>query len=105
MGGTCDQETGQCECLEGVIGQNCDHCPNNWVLVVNDTRTVVPEWKIPFNYTEGCFPCSSCVSDLLSETGALNDTIAPIMTEFRGVEADFFAYKRLNYIDDEVDRF
>ena len=33
MGGTCDQETGQCQCLEGVIGQNCDHCPHRWVLI------------------------------------------------------------------------
>ena len=68
MGGTCDQETGQCECLEGVIGQNCDHCPDNWVLVVNETRTVTPEWKRPFSYREGCFPCSSCVADLMVNT-------------------------------------
>ena len=52
VGGTCDPITGQCACLEGVIGQNCDHCPDHWVLVVNETRTVKPEWKRPFNYDE-----------------------------------------------------
>lgn len=94
VGGTCDQETGQCQCLEGVIGQNCDHCPDNWVLVVNETRTVRPEWKAPFSYDEGCFPCSSCVSDLLRVTDALNTTIAPIMREFQGAEDNFFAFQR-----------
>ena len=74
------------------------------MLVVNDTRTIPPDWKAPFNYREGCFPCSSCVSDLLDSTNALNSTLAPIMTEFRGVEADFFAFRRLNYIEGEVDR-
>ncbi len=104
VGGTCDQETGQCECLEGVIGQNCDHCPNNWVLVVNETRTEVPEWKEPFDYSEGCFPCSSCVADLMHYTDSLNSSIAPIMREFAGVEAEYFAFRRLNYIESEVDR-
>ncbi len=72
--------------------------------MVNETRTQPPEWKRPFNYREGCFPCSSCVSDLLDLTDSLNSTLAPIMTEFRGVEAGFFAFRRLNYIEGEVDR-
>ena len=41
IGGTCSQETGQCVCLPGVIGQNCSHCPMDWVLVTNETRTTV----------------------------------------------------------------
>ena len=65
IGGTCDQVTGNCECLPGVVGQNCDRCPENWVLVVNEKRAIKPEWKIPFDYEEGCFPCSTCVSDLM----------------------------------------
>jgi hypothetical protein len=55
VGGTCDPITGQCACLEGVIGQNCDHCPEHWVLVVNETRTEKPEWKRPFSYDEVIF--------------------------------------------------
>uniref|UniRef100_A0A0K2UE20 Laminin subunit alphalike [Acyrthosiphon pisum] n=1 Tax=Lepeophtheirus salmonis TaxID=72036 RepID=A0A0K2UE20_LEPSM len=102
VGGTCDQETGQCECLEGVIGQNCDHCPAHWVLIVNETRTEIPDWKRPFTYREGCFPCSSCISDLLHQTESLNSSLAPTMKEFLGVESSFFAYKKLNYIQDEM---
>ena len=48
------------------------------MLVVNDTRPVMPEWKRPFNYSEGCFPCSSCVSDVLQLSGDLNTTLTPV---------------------------
>ncbi len=104
VGGTCDQKSGQCKCLRGVIGQNCDHCPNHWVLVVNETRTRRPDWKMPFTYDEGCFPCPSCVSDLLEVTDMLNSTLAPVSSEFRGKEAEFFALRRLKYIEGEADR-
>ena len=78
IGSTCDQETGNCECLPGVIGQNCEHCPENWVLVINDKRAIKPEWKKPFPYEEGCFECSTCVSDLMGTANQLSDSLAPV---------------------------
>ena len=102
VGGTCDQETGQCECLEGVIGQNCDHCPDGWVLVVNETRAETPEWKSYFDYVEGCFPCSSCVGDVVAKSDDMETQLRPIMREFRGVESSFFALQRLRYIENKL---
>ena len=104
VGGGCNQVSGQCECLPGVIGQNCDRCPENWILVMNETRTVMPEWKQPFNYDEGCFPCSSCVEDLMESTNAIINTLSPIMEEFRETEKSFYAYRRLNFIGNEIAR-
>jgi laminin alpha 3/5 len=83
---------------------NCDHCPTHWVLVVNETRAENPEWKKPFDYEEGCFPCASCVSDLIETTENLNSSLAPIMDEFGGKESSFFAFRRLNYIEEDVQR-
>lgn len=82
---------------------NCDHCPVHWVLVVNETRTERPEWKKHFDYEEGCFPCSSCVSDILEATEVLNSTLTPIRLEFGGVESSFFAFRRLKYIENDVE--
>jgi len=73
-------------------------------LVVNETRVQRPEWKLPFSYEEGCFPCSSCIRDLAEITASLNASLSPIMIEFKGVEASFFAYKRLQYIEKEIER-
>ena len=102
--GGCNPSTGQCECLPGVVGLNCDRCPTNWVLVVNDTRTVEPEWKQNFDYDEGCFPCSSCVSDLMESADKLDKTLEPIMNEFDAANSTFFAYTRLNYIEEDVEK-
>ena len=83
---------------------NCDRCPTNWVLVVNDTSPVEPEWMQNFDYKEGCFPCSSCVADLMESAETLNSTLAPIMDEFEAANSAFFAFTRLEYIDDTVER-
>ena len=37
-------------------------------------------------------------------TDGLNNSLAPIMVEFKGVEASYFAFKRLQYIEKDVDR-
>ena len=104
VGGGCNQISGQCECLPGVVGQNCDRCPPNWVLIMNETRTDIPEWKMPFGYDEGCFPCPSCVGDLMETANGIVNGLAPIMEEFKETEKSFFAYKRLNFIGSEIDR-
>lgn len=90
--------------MKGVVGQNCDRCPDGWVLVVNDTRTEVPEWKKHFDYTEGCFPCSSCVTDVLSKAETMENDLAPAMADFSGVNSSYFTFRRLDYIEKEVNR-
>lgn len=103
VGGTCDPVTGQCECLRGVTGQNCDRCPTHWVLVVNETRTEAPAWKAPFDYTEGCFPCSTCVSDLLVMAETLNSTLVPVLDDLGGVNSSYLATRKLENVNAIVD--
>lgn len=66
LGFGCNPSTGQCECLPGVIGEKCDHCPYRWVLKEN----------------EGCFECDSCIHDLLDVTDQLRARIDPVAVEF-----------------------
>ena len=37
IGSGCDPITGQCVCLPGVTGLNCDSCPHNHYLIMNET--------------------------------------------------------------------
>lgn len=66
IGVSCDPLTGQCECLPGVIGDKCDHCPARWVLIEE----------------EGCFACDSCTHDLLDVTDQLFLMLDPHVREF-----------------------
>ena len=75
--------------MEGVVGKNCDRCPVNWVLVVNDNRAIRPKWKEPFDYEEGCFPCSTCVSDLMGTANQLSNSLAPVLEVFGGVNSSY----------------
>ena len=104
IGGGCNPLNGQCECLPGVQGQNCDGCKPNHILIQNETRAIRPGWKAPFDYEEGCFPCSSCVEDLMIKMNIILAELTPILTEFRKNKASFYANQRLNYLSDQVER-
>ena len=66
VGFGCNPATGQCECLPGVTGEKCDHCPYRWVL----------------KEEEGCFECDACTHGLLNVTDELAATIDPQMRDF-----------------------
>ena len=59
---------------------------------------------MPFGYDEGCFPCSSCVADLMNTTNTIVNELSPIMEEFKETEKSFYAFRRLNFIGSEIDR-
>lgn len=54
----CDKETGQCQCLEGNTGQQCDIC-GEWAVVTS----------------EGCENCTGCTAILRDYIGELSDEI------------------------------
>jgi laminin alpha 3/5 len=66
-GASCNPITGQCECLPGVLGEKCDHCPH---------RTVLDERR-------GCQNCDKCTHDLLDVTDELDQLINPVSNSFK----------------------
>ena len=105
VGGGCIQETGQCTCLPYVEGINCDDCPENSILIQNEWRSgpELPAWKEPFDHVDGCFPCESCIEDLMSSMKKIRSDLDPIMEDFKSKEASFYAHTRLNYLNTKVD--
>lgn len=76
-------ETGQCECLPGVVGEKCDSCPYRWVLVQD----------------QGCHECDVCHHNLLDVTDALANELDPEIEEFQTVAGGFFTSQKLKYLD------
>ena len=106
VGGGCIQETGQCTCLPYVEGINCDGCPENHILIQNEVRSgsELPAWKEPFDHVDGCFPCESCIEDLMSSMKKIRTDLDPIMEDFKSKEASFYAHTRLNYLNNQIER-
>lgn len=75
VGISCNPQTGQCECLPGVIGDKCDHCPHRWVLIQ-------PEPNIDQTTGVGCFQCDTCTHSLLDVTDGLFTQLYPVSKEF-----------------------
>ncbi|RWS16537.1 Laminin subunit alpha-like protein [Dinothrombium tinctorium] len=85
----CDQNTGQCKCLPGVIGEKCDSCPWRWVFIKN----------------ERCLECGSCVHSLLDDTDKLPAMIDPVLEELQVVSSSVFAIRRLVKVNETIDEF
>lgn len=76
--------TGQCECLPGVVGEKCDSCPYRWVLVQD----------------QGCHGCDICHHSLLDVTDAIKNELDPVIDEFQTVAGGFFTSQKLKYLDE-----
>ena len=87
-GAVCDQSTGQCQCLPGVVGEKCDSCPHRWVFI-NKT---------------GCRECGPCVHELLDDTDELKLLIDPLRNEMQNTSSKVFAYRRLNHVKQSSDK-
>ena len=83
----CDQFNGQCQCLENVIGEKCERCPDRWVLL--------PGY--------GCQSCSNCIHVLLNDTNELEYSINSIDNTIQDTSSSVLAYKKLNFVNDKYE--
>lgn len=84
----CNVNTGQCECLPGVVGEKCDACPYRWVLIPNN----------------GCRECDICHHALLDVTDGLANELNPVIDDFKTVANGFFTAQKLTYFNDLADK-
>lgn len=80
-------QTGQCECLPGVVGDRCDACPHRWVLVPD----------------RGCHVCDGCHGALLDVTDELARELRPVIDDFRSVADGFFTSQKLKHFNELAD--
>lgn len=83
----CNVETGQCECLPGVVGDKCNACPYRWVLVED----------------QGCHECDICHHSLLDVTDSLAEDLDEVITDFQTVARTFFTSQKLKYFNNLSD--
>ena len=85
----CNLHTGQCQCLPGVVGEKCEHCPDRWVLI--------PE--------TGCQECGNCVHVLLNDTDELYELIEPIQKDIQDTSSSALAFRKLNFYKSKNENF
>lgn len=85
-GAVCDQQTGQCHCLPGVVGTKCDGCPHRWVFIKNT----------------GCRQCGPCVHVLLDDTDELGLMMQQLRTEMQNSSSSVFANLRLRKVNRSI---
>lgn len=83
----CNQFTGQCQCLPGVVGAKCEQCPDRWVLV--------PE--------TGCQECGNCVHVLLNDTDSLSSWIDPAQDDLKDSSSAVLALRKLSSVKNRLD--
>ena len=86
-GASCNPITGQCECLPGVLGEKCDHCPH---------RTVLDERR-------GCQTCDKCTHDLLDVTDELEKILDPVANSFKVFTARLLKFILLFLYKNQMD--
>jgi hypothetical protein len=65
IGMGCDPKTGNCECMPGMKGKDCDVCPPRHDLIPHG----------------GCFQCDTCTHHLWDRLDRLKDRFGPIAIE------------------------